>query len=107
MTRCDKTIDWVGGEFKVGDKVVMLNWDNNSKIYTVSEQHEHKIYDGGVYCYSTYVYSLKEFPFEKWFSNMKIRPATPEEIAAGHRIDNSLEILRTVDIPLTATIINK
>ena len=35
--------------FEVGDKVVLLNWDNNSKIYSIRNVYEHKLYAGGQY----------------------------------------------------------
>ena len=73
--------------FEVGDKVVLLNWDNNSKIYSIRNVYEHKLYDGGQYSYSTFIYLLDGWSEERWFNNRKIRHATDEEIKAGKRLE--------------------
>lgn len=72
--------------YRVGDKVVLLNWDNNSKIYNIKNVYEHKIYDGNQYSYSTFVYLLDCWCYERWFNNRDIRHATGEEIEAGRRL---------------------
>lgn len=100
MTKCDKTIDWVGGEFKVGDKVVYKTLPHK-RLFSVR-------FVGGD---EIVVYELWDEMGAKTFTEVypyhDIRHATLEEIAAGYRIDDSLEILRTVDIPLTAIVIEK
>ena len=72
--------------FEVGDKVVLLNWDNNSKIYSINTVYEHKLYNGSEYSYSTFIYLLAGWSFEMWFNNRKIRHASDEEIKAGRRL---------------------
>lgn len=72
--------------FYSGDKVCLLNWDNNSKIYTIGVVYEHKLFYNGIYTRSTFIYTLEEYSFEKWFSKRDIRLATKEEVEKGHRI---------------------
>lgn len=73
--------------FEVGDKVVLCNWDNNSNLYKISRVYEHKFHNGDGYVKSSFVYNLKEFPFDHWFNKQDIRHATNEEIAAGKRLE--------------------
>lgn len=73
--------------YEVGDKVVLLNWDNNSKIYSIKNVYEHELYDDGQYSYSTFIYLLDGWSYERWFNNRKIRHATDEEIKAGKRLE--------------------
>lgn len=62
-------------EFKVGDKVVNTEHKNSQvqKIELVEERR--------VKVFST------DMSFSYWAYNFQFRHATPEEIAAGHRID--------------------
>lgn len=72
--------------FEVGDRAVLLNWDNNDQLLTVEKVHEHKIYDeGGDHCNTSFVYLVKEWAWEQWFNKFQIRHATPKEIAQGYR----------------------
>ncbi len=73
--------------FEAGDKVVLCNWDNNSNLYKISRVYEHKFHNGDGYVKSSFVYNLKEFPFDHWFNKQDIRHATNEEIAAGKRLE--------------------
>lgn len=72
--------------FEVGDKVVLLNWDNNSRLLTIKRVYEHKLYKCGEYCYSTFIYYVKEWCHDHAFSKRDIRYATPQEIKAGRRL---------------------
>ena len=76
--------------FEVRDKVVLLNWDNNNRLLTIKRVYEHKLYSDGDYCYSTFLYYVKEWSHDHAFSKRDIRHATNAEIKAGKR----LEILR-------------
>lgn len=68
--------------FKVGDRVVAKNGD--SRIFNFRDYLNggriHLIFDGEHYAY----------PMD-WF-----RPATPEEIAAGHRIDANTDYVTDI-----------
>ncbi|EHU1442013.1 MULTISPECIES: hypothetical protein [Acinetobacter] len=65
-------------EFKVGDKVVFLsNKSDDTEIYTVEA-----VLDDGRF--------LGINDYRQAFSSIKFKRAEPEEIAAGHRIDNDL-----------------
>lgn len=65
-------------EFKVGDKVVFQNSkSDDTEIYTVEA-----VLDGGRF--------LGINDYRQAFSSIKFRHAEPQEIAAGHRIDNDL-----------------
>lgn len=55
-------------KFNIGDEVAPVNYPMKKLPCTISEIHEHKVYDNGVYSYSTFIYRLKEWSFEKWFS---------------------------------------
>ena len=73
--------------YEVGDWVVLCNWDNNSNLYKISRVYEHKFHNGDGYVKSSFVYNLKEFPFDHWFNKQDIRHATNEEIEAGKRLE--------------------
>lgn len=76
----------LNGSYEVGDKVVLLNWDNNNRLLTIKRVYEHKIFESnGEYLYSTFIYLVEEWGWEYWFSKRDIRHATPKEIAQGYR----------------------
>ena len=72
--------------FEVGDKVVLLKWDKNSRLLTIKRVYEHKLYNGDEYSYSTFVYYVYEWSHDRAFSKRDFRHATPEEIEAGKRL---------------------
>ncbi|MDC5100975.1 hypothetical protein NRA35_14205 [Acinetobacter baumannii] len=65
-------------EFKVGDKVVNTE-HKNSQVQKIELVEERRIK----------VFST-DMSFSYWAYNFQFRHATPEEIAAGHRIDNDM-----------------
>lgn len=71
--------------FKVGDKVVRLDLDS-PHIYSIMRIEE------GLF---TIGRKVKHRTWGTWLECSEIRLASPEEIAAGHRID--LETLRDCD----------
>ena len=76
----------LNGSYEVGDKVVLLNWDNNNRLLTIKRVYEHKLFESnGEYSYSTFIYLVEEWGWEHWFSKRDIRHATPKEITQGHR----------------------
>lgn len=76
-------------EFKVGDKVVNTE-HKNSQVQKIELVEERRIK----------VFST-DMSFSYWAYNFQFRHATPEEIAAGHRIDKPSDSgeLETLDKP--------
>lgn len=72
--------------FEVGDKVVLLNWDNNNRLLTIKRIYEHELYKNDEYLYSTFIYYVKEWSHDHAFSKRDIRHATDAEIEAGKRL---------------------
>lgn len=68
--------------FKVGDKVVRLDLDS-PHIYSIM-----KIEDGVF----TIGRKVRHRTWGTWLECNEIRLATPEEIAAGHRIDHVVDV---------------
>lgn len=66
--------------FKVGDKVIRLDLDS-PHIYSIM-----RIEDG----LFTIGRKVKHRTWGTWLGCSEIRLASPEEIAAGHRIDNDM-----------------
>lgn len=66
--------------FKVGDKVVRLDLDS-PYIYSIMGI-EHGVFTIGR--------KVRHRTWGTWLECTKIRLVTPEEIAAGHRIDNDM-----------------
>ncbi len=77
--------------FKAGDYVVIpsgkFNW--LYRVYYLCTQNRVMLYKHDKWC--------KDTAYQSWPHINLVRHATPEEIAAGHRID--LEALRDCDTP--------
>lgn len=76
-----KSVAEIMGElsmFKVGDKVVRLDIDS-PHIYSIMRIEDDVFTIGR---------KIRHRTWGTWLECNQIRPATPEEIAAGHRIDN-------------------
>lgn len=74
--------------FKVGDKVVRLDLDS-PHIYSIMRIED------GVF---TIGRKVRHRTWGTWLECSEIRLATPEEIAAGHRIDHIVEANKMVDL---------
>ena len=84
--------------FKVGDKVIAKSYPLKKDVLTISNVYEHKLYRVEEHVSSTFIYQLSEWCFDAWFSDRDLRHATPEEIAAGHRIDHCVEATEKVEL---------
>lgn len=55
-------------KYGVGDSVIPIHYPHKKLPCTVSQIYEHKIFSEGEYSYSVFLYRLKEWSYEYWFS---------------------------------------
>ena len=75
-------------KFKVGDKVIPINFKLKKEVCTIAVSREHGLFDeDGNYSHSTFTYYLLEWNREFDFSKFNLRLATQKEIDKGVRCD--------------------
>lgn len=88
MTKLPEEKEPAMSEFKVGNKVVLKN-SSQDKVMTIQE------------CYKEFIRAYWDDKHYSFAHEVNFRFATPEEIAAGHRIDkpSNPRELETLDKP--------